>query len=686
MHFIFLGLIFISFINADTIELDAIDVNGSGGVTQNINEEYSEGIIKSETFLPSAPMQKQLTTKEALRVAGTNGDPIKAIQSFAGIVTTSNDRANDIYVHGSKPRETTYNINQLPLGYVFHLGGLHSVISPEATGQIDAYLGGFDVTYQAMGAVVDITPKYPTGSNSGRVHLGLYDSDFALDVKLGENTNLFLGGRRSYFDFIANEVLDGTLTEDDNDKSKKVTFTVFPQFYDLQMILSHTIGNSAFSIEAIHSKDRLKINTTLNKGKDPVANGKINTNVGFTTVGFRWNYFKDNFNSMTLLSYIDNKLDLDLFDVDYFVKVDNKKTKLYHQTVFTNIENHKPLIGVELENNKTPLDIYATSKPSSDDFKELVTDQTPVRLKKTYNAQNYTLFAQDIWDINENNHFRYGFRGWKTDFQEFGWGIDPRFAFVHDFSSKLSLSFAIGKYSQFPDDTYVIDGYGNPSIDTSEHSIHYTLNMTKKFDDKSKLTFEPYFKTFDNLAIRDDLENYKAVGTGKAYGVDLTYQKSLEKFNLILAYTFVKAQRELFSNDNKEYRFEGDIPHTVQLNTEYRFDNGWYISSLFRFNSGRPYTPIVGTEEFIYDGETYKRPIYGEPYSKRMPSIMDWDIQVGKKYKYTNSSLELAFELMNISSFFKDSVVAYSYDDDYNIDGEVQNLGFLPAIHLTYRF
>ncbi len=674
---LFLSLITINLLSAQTIELQDIEVIGT-------IESEEEAIIQKESFLPAAPMQKQITTKEALGIAGTNGDPLKALQSFAGVVSTNNDSAAEIYIHGSKPRETTYSINHLPLGYVFHYGGLHSVIAPEATGQIDAYLGGFDTTYEAMGAVVDITPKYPTGSNKGRVHLGMYDADFSYDAKLGEDTALFIGGRRSYFDLIATKVMD-KLDEDEDDPSKVTTFTLFPQFYDLQMILSHNMGDSIFSLEAIKSEDKMKLNTTMNKTRDPVANGKIDTKIGFTTMGARWNYFGSNFNSMTLLSHLENSEDVALFDADFRVKDTTKTTTLYHETLFE-LEGHKPLIGFELSKIDAPITAHITAPPSSDDFNPLTSDQEVVDLDRTFHAKNYTLFAQDIWDITPSDHFRYGLRAWKTDFQDFKGGIDPRFAYVHDFDDSLSASVAIGRYSQLPQSTYIIEGFGNPKINTSEFSNHYTANISKRFLDKSSLAIEPYYKTFDNLAINDAGNNYEAVGEGEAYGIDITYEKKFGKFNTILAYTYVNAKRQLNTNSDTQYHFEGDIPHTLQLNSSYTFDNEWRISSLFKFNSGRPYTPIVGTEDFTYEGGEYKRPIYGTPYSKRMPSNLDLDIQISKTLHYTDASLEFAIEFMNINTLFKKSIAEYRYNDDYERDGEYKNMGFLPAFHINYKF
>ena len=665
------------------IQLEDIDIRST--TVENSQEEEMDFLIQKESFMPNAPMQKQITSKQALQIAGTNGDPIKALKSFAGVVSTNNDEGSEIYIHGSKPRETSYSINHLPLGYVFHAGGLHSVIAPEATAQIDAYLGGFDTTYDAMGAIVDITPKFPEGSNRGRVHLGMYDADFAVDAKLGEDTSLFLSGRRSYFDLLAKKVMD-ELEKDDRDESKKTTFTLFPQYYDAQMILSHNRGNHTFSLEAITAQDEMKLNTNMNETKDPIANGKINSKIGFTTIGARWNYSGDDFESMTLLSQIKSKNDLQLFDADYFVDTKSNDQMLYHETVF-DLNGHKPTIGFELFNSNTPVKAHITAPPSSDDFEPLVTDQKVVDIDKTFKAQSYAVFAQDIWDITPTDHFRYGARAWNTNFQKFGSGVDPRIAYVHDFSNGLSTSFAVGKYSQMPEITYTIDGFGNPLINAMEYSNHYTFNITKKFDKDSSLVVEPYFKTFKNLAISDEVNKYEAVGEGEAYGLDVTYRKKMNKFDIIVAYTFVKAKRQLNTNAKRQYRFEGDIPHTLQFNTSYKFGNSWRVSSLFKFNSGKPYTPIVGTEKAEYKGQSYNRPLYGTPYSKRMPNSFDLDIQVSKTFHYgKEQSLEVAFELMNVNALFKENIEEYRYNDDYKRDGEYKQMGFLPAFHLTYRF
>jgi len=667
-------------LHAENIRLDPIEVNAfeSSGVS------LEETLFQKEGYMRAAPMQKQITTQQALRIAGTNGDPVKALKSFAGVVSTNNDDSSEIYIHGSKPRETRFTINHLPIGYLFHLGGMYSVIAPEMTGQMDAYLGGFDVTYGAMGAVVDITSKYPTGSGNGRVHIGMYDADFAYDAALGEHTSLFIGARRSYFDFIADKVID-ELDKDDDDARKKTTFTLFPQFYDAQLILSHEIGNSIISLEMLVSQDELKINDTFNIEKDPVAVGKINAKIQSHTIGARWQYFGDDMTAMTLLYRLYSKEDSEFFNDNYFVDTELEEYGLYHETVWQ-LDTHTVTVGTELKTLNAPTKVH-TNAPGTTDFDDPVTGQEVIDIDKTFRAQEYTFFVQDIWDITPNDHFRYGIRAWKTDFQRFGSGIDPRIAYVHEFENDFVVSAAVGRYSQRPSTFTIIEGFGNPKIDTQESSKHYTISFQKRFTDNSSVLVEPFFKTFHNLAITDDLQNYEAVGEGEAYGLDITYKKSIDNFDVMIAYTYVNAKRQLNTDTNKQYRFEGDIPHTLQVSTHYRFGDSWRVSAYAKYSSGAPYTPIIGTQPYIYKGKEYLKPIYATPYSKRLDANYDVDIQIGKTYTYGNGkSLEVALELMNINALFKENVESIKYNDKYEEVGTYKPIGFLPALHLSYRF
>lgn len=672
------------------IVLDTIEVEASAEATLQADVKSDaayagDTVFQKEGYLKGAPMQKQISGKRALQVAGSNGDPVKALKTFAGVVSSNNDSSAEIYIHGSKPRETRFSLNHFPVGYLFHLGGIHSVIAPEIVDQIDAYLGGFDVTYGgAMGGIVDITPKYPTGSGEGRVHIGLYDADFAYDAKLGKNTSLFIGGRRSYLDLIADKLLD-KFSEDEDDKRKHTEVTLYPQFYDGQMILSHQKGDNIFSLEAVMAQDQLKINDTFNVEKDPVAIGKVDVKQLSNTVGARWVHLGDRISSNTLFYRLYSKQDASFFNADYFVDTEVVEYGLYHETV-KEYDKHKVTLGGEFVNLQAPTKVKSNA-PATNDFGDLTTGAEVISLDKTFKANELSLFAQDIWDITPSNHLRFGLRAWKADFQKLGSGVDPRVAFVHDFSDDFSAAFSVGMYSQRPSTLTMIKDFGNPKIKTYERSNHYTFSLQKTLSENSSITVEPYYKTFKNLAIDDDLTNYEAIGKGKAYGADITYKKNISNVDIMVAYTYVNAKRQLNSKAKKQYSFEGDIPHTLQIGANYRFGKNWRLSANAKSASGSPYTPIVATEPYTYEGKQYVKPIYGKPYSKRLDANFDLDIQLGKTLKYRNKkSLEIYAELMNVNALFKPNIAGLKFNDKYQEDGTYKQIGFLPSLHMNYKF
>ncbi|HFQ62369.1 MAG TPA: hypothetical protein ENK39_08770, partial [Epsilonproteobacteria bacterium] len=120
-------------LSAENVTLDTIEVNAQeeqNKQTSSTTGFAGDKVFQKEGYMRAAPMQKQMSGRRAMEVAGSNGDPLKALQAFSGIASTNNDMGSEIYIHGSKPRETEFNINHLPVGYIFHLGGLHSVIAP----------------------------------------------------------------------------------------------------------------------------------------------------------------------------------------------------------------------------------------------------------------------------------------------------------------------------------------------------------------------------------------------------------------------------------------------------------------------------------------------------------------------------------------------------------------------------
>ncbi len=636
--------------------------------------EYEESI----EHVQGLPSQKRMTKDEAMFIPGIQGDPIKAIQSLSGVTTLGNG-SGELFIYGSKPEETLTTINHLPIGYLFHAGGLHSVIAPEAVGQIDAYLAGFDATYgNAMGGVINITPNYPDDELSGYGHVGIYDSSAGINVGVSDDVSFYLGARRSYFEVTlpllgieTGKAIDGT----------KTTILEYPNYYDLTFMGKYQPdSNNLFSIELVSAEDKVELETYDNEETDPLAVGNVKSKSSFTTVGLRHQSFYANYESNTLLYYLDVSNRTELF-AGYLVDFETKETGLYHQSTYS-LDEHKLIAGVELQHFVSPLDLNITQPASRDKPHQKITDSPVYAYKNTLQINSGTLFIEDVYTPTENLLFRLGARFSYSDYESFGGYIDPRFSALYNIDDVNELSFSTGIYSQVPEGSKIIDQFGNPKSSSYERAAHYILHYGNSFFENTTIGIDPFYKDYFNLLIEDDALKYANGGEGYAYGVDMNFKMRLNEYYLYGAYTYLRSERQLNTKNNSLNTFYGEVPHTLQLIGGMKFWDNWALSSRMQYHSGLPYTEVVSAT-LGSDGRWVAD--LGEISGKRLPDFFSLDIKIAQQIKFANKQeLEWSFELMNITNHT--NVTGINYDDKYKIKGYSTALPLLPWFDVTYRF
>ena len=664
-------------------DLGSININAKAEYDKPVqsiaNDVFEEPeYIESQSYLPKAPGQKRLTTEEAMFIPGVQGDPVKALKYIGGISTSAagGGFGGELYIYGSKPEESSYNINHLPIGYLFHMGGMHSVIAPNAIEQIDAYLAGFDTTYgNAMGGVIDITPKYPSNELSGYGHIGIFDASAGINVALSDDSAFYLGVRRSYFD-LGLKLLGNPEISDDNNN----TITQFPSYYDATFMFTQKIDDiNMLSIEMITAADEVGISSQENAVKDPLATGNINAQTGFTSLGTRWSIDNGNYVANTLLYYMHNYADIELY-TNYFIKSKLDEVGLFHESTLE-YEKHKLVFGLEATQRNLPLDMNI-SKPNAPDNPNFdFTTAKKIVINRTIKVKSISLFLQDIYSLSESFRVRYGLRVGYSDYQNYGSYLDPRVSLVYDINHQNTFSASVGQYTQTPEGYKTTTEMGNPGL-TYEQAMHYVLHYDYKYNDKASFSIEPFYKDYNALAIDDNTTNlnYQNSGDGYAYGVDTSLKYRDGKWYGFFAYTYLRSKRETSIGSGLS-DFYAEVPHTLQFVGAKRFADNWVFSSLLKYSTGALYSPIIGTE--TVNGRIL--PKYGDAYSERLPDYFTLNLKIARTIKYANKrSLEWSFELMNITNH--ENVLGYTYDDNYNQTGVVADLPLLPWFDVTYRF
>jgi len=677
----FLTLLLLAWSVSYGVNLGVVDVGAEqSSQTQAPFESVFEEpeYLENSEHVNSMPSQKRLTTKEAMFIPGVQGDPVKALQSLSGITSVS-DTKGELFIYGSKPEESLTTINHLPIGYLFHLGGLHSVISPDTIEQIDAYLAGFDATYgNAMGGVINITPKYPDNTLSGYGHVGLFDSSAGINVPLSDNLSFYFGARRSYFDLLLASIgkATGTIDADSN-----TTYTEFPNYYDISLFMKYQKdSNNLYSLELISAGDSLEIQSYDNAIKDPAATGEINADYGFTTLGLRHLGFYNSHETNSLLYSKYEFQNLELFD-GYFLKIKTYENGFFHQSTFSQ-GSHKFVAGVELQNFITPLDLNISRPPTDDNPDYDLTTEDIYKINTTIATNSGTLFFEDIYSLSDSWLMRYGGRLGTTDYNELKSYFDPRFSLLKSLDNANNVSFSTGIYTQIPLGYKIVKDLGNPNA-TYERAEHYVLHYDNSYLEGTTFNIDGYFKKYRDLVIEDATYNYLNQGRGYAYGIDVNLKVRSGDYYGFLAYTYLNSKRELSTQSDDLYRFYGEVPHTLQFVGGVKFYDDFAFSTRVNYHSGAPFTDVVGT--YLEDGTGRIRPLYEEPFRSRLPDYFTLNIKIAQEIKYAdNTSFEWSFEIMNLTN--NKNISSIRYNDDYSEKEFVTGLPLIPWFDVTYRF
>lgn len=669
------GVLAVLAVAAAATDLGTIEVTESGEERSAFSSVFEEQeYLQDRSYLEDAAAQKRLNREEAMFIPGVQGDPIKAIKSFGG-VTALGDTSGELYIYGSKPEESLTTINHLPIGYLFHMGGLHSVIAPDAIEQIDAYLGGYDTTYgNAMGGVIDVTPKYPGRRFEGFGHIGIFDSSAGVSLPLGEKSAIFVGARRSYFDVYLNAVGEG---EGDLDDDGEITYTQFPNYYDLTTMATYRLdAHNHFAFELITAGDALTINTQENVVKDPEATGEVDAQSGFTSAGLRWETDYDNYHGNTLLYYFTSFADSEFYD-GYFVRFDYRQIGLFHESEYA-LGNHRLSAGFELRNYNVPIDANISVPCEVEDIDCDFTSAEKIAIHDEVDSTSLALFIQDIYSPHPAWQLRYGARYNISEL--LGSYVDLRLSAVYRIGDTQSVSLSAGRYSQQPEGYKNQKDLGNDNLGY-ERAWHGLFSYRWNFTSGSMFSVEPFYKRFEKLAINDEVLRYLNAGEGEAYGADISARLRWRNWYAYGAYTYLRSKRQIDTDNDRLYRFYGEVPHTVQLIGGYRFGDSWSLSALMKYHSGKPYTEVIGT--YVDNGRI--RPIYGEPFAARLDDYFTLNIKIAQQRRLRSGGvLEWSFELMNLTN--RENITSIDYDDEYNKIGTNTQLPLLPWLDLTYRF
>ncbi len=584
-------------------------------------------------------------------------DPLKTITLLPGI-KSGGEASAGIYVRGGGPDQNLILLDGINIYNPNHLLGFFSVFNGEAIKDIEVIKSGFPAEYGGrLSSVININTREGDKTQyKGSGGIGLISTRLSVEGPIAKNKASFIvSARRTYIDQVAKPFA----------KDRIGGNGYF--FYDLNAKADWEINKkNQLSLTFYTGQDNFTFSNT-DRGRNRV----FNTNWGNTILGFNWDHqINAKLKHRTGLVY--NKFGLDsrfgFSSLSFLFSSGLKDNQA--RTDWTYKSNK--WLAFKWGANYT----LHTFRPGAGGVTAGV-QEFKTEIKNQYAREAALYVSADINvtpDLNIITGVRYSYFNQvgpteRTVYDADGFPLDstvsfkrgesiaaykypePRFSARYKITPLASIKFSYARTIQylqlattsgatFPSDLWIPSSQRVQPGKADQWSIGYFKNIKNGM---YEFNVEAYYKTLTNqlefkpgaqLLLNQNLEAEMIFGTGKAYGLELFFQKKQGKLTGWIGYTLSRAERKFADlNDGKTFPYRYDRTHDISVVANYPLSKKWELSGVFVYGTGNALTLPNGrfTYNLSYNGTT-NQPIftnintYGAVNDYRMPAYHRMDI------------------------------------------------------------
>ena len=637
----------------------------------------------------------EIKVEEGKRVPGTQGDTLKVVQNLPGVARAAFG-SGQLVVWGAAPQDTRVYVDGVRVPLLYHGGGLRSTINSDMVRAIDLAPGGYGAEYgRGLGGLVTVDTRSPRADGvHGYVAADIIDGSAMLETPLGGSTRVAVAGRQSYLDrdlklFTSKDVGD---------------FVPIPTYFDAQLKVEHDIGaNESVQIFGLISNDTLTRTVT---NPDPALTKREDTLAAFSRVMLRYRRQFDDGTSVVVTPSIgrDHQRSISRFGGAPAL-LDNQATAYGFRALWRGkvISNVSVLTGIDFEALDSSLERQGSITLPHREGDVFVFGQAPPDRGNVDQWETTTMsvapYAQlDIGLLDDNLHIVPGIRlepyvtsvnraipGTgdipSTGVTNENTAVDPRIALRFKVSSKLSTKAAFGIYHQAPEPEDLSSVFGNPNLGIAS-ALHGLVGATYKMTDLLSLETVGFYSKSDDLVSRSPLgiplqaQALVQEKTGRAYGGQLLLRRELQGGLFGWAsYSLIRSER--MDHPGSGWRlFDFDQTHVATVVASYELGLGFEVGARFRYASGFPRTPVFA--HFLGDRRDLFEPIFGKQNSIRIPSFVQADVRVSKRFTFGAVKAEVYVDVQNVTNRRNPEDIVYNFD--YTQQGYITGLPVLPVL------
>jgi hypothetical protein len=673
-------------------------------------------VAQSDDFVKNLSMGVEKLSIKAMKqlpMGFGEADVMKTALLLPGIQTVG-EASSGFNVRGGSTDQNLILLNEASIINTSHFFGFFSGFNPDLVKDITIYKSGVPAKYGGrVSSVMDITLK--EGNRKKLKIAGGISPVFgriAVEAPIVKDKSSFaFGARTTYSDWVLKLLDDRKLNKSD------------AEFYDLQGSLSYDIDqNNSLYLSGYYSHDKFDYYSEDAFKYNTLASTLTWKHIFNPKLYATFSGVMSNYDYLTAF-----REDSSLFNsVSYDLNQTSLKTDFnYHSS-----KNHKINFGLNaLLYNLSPGTQQPIGELSTIKYKKLEEEQ----------ALENSLYVSDDFRLTPLISFSLGLRF--SFFSNFGpntsyeyqsgqpkrtetiidttyygkgelfnaySGLDYRFSSNIRLSENSSVKIGFSRMYQYiqmisnttsmsPTDIWKLsDEYLKP-----QYGDQYAVGFYHKLRSSTiEASLEGYYKDLHNvldykdgadLLMNEHLETDVLNGKGKAYGVELMFEKKKGKLTGWVNYTYSRVLHKIDGEFDEErvnggdyFSADYDKPHDFKIVGNYKFSRRVNLSSNFFYSTGRPYTQPLA---YYYLSGSY-RVLYGDRNSVRMDDYMRWDIALnwnGNLIKKKLNHSSWTFSLYNVLGR-KNPYSVYFKVEDGEVKGYQMSIFAQPIFTVTYSF